>query len=66
MVTVIEYGYFAPAGVFASNLYSIFNRFGTGIKQSGTLFELSRGSAVQDFTDLKVRKVRSYGEKRMC
>jgi hypothetical protein len=46
VVTVIEYGYFAPAGVFASDLDSVFNRFGTGIKQRGALFKLARGSAI--------------------
>jgi hypothetical protein len=29
VVTVIEDSYFASAGVFASNLHSVFNRFGT-------------------------------------
>jgi hypothetical protein len=65
VVTVIEDSYFASAGVFASNLHSVFNRFGAGVEQGGALFKLARGSAVQNFTDLKVRKVWGYGEKRV-
>jgi hypothetical protein len=65
VVTVVEDCDFASTGEFASNLYGVFNGFSTRVEQSGALFKLSRSSAVQDFTNLKVRKVRSYGEKRV-
>ena len=65
MVTVVEHSYFTPTGVFASNLHSVFNRFGARVEQGGALFKLARSSAVQNFTDLKVRKVWGYGEKRV-